>query len=94
METNRTLADSPSAADLATPAGASSENRRAVYQELCASYRFIDDFRARLLGFLPLASAGGIFLLLGPFAKNAAQYLLPVGLFGFTITLGLFSYEL
>src|SRR5437660_2078198 len=94
MERDRTIAESRSAAELGTPPGASSDNRRAVYQELCISYRFIDDFRAKLLGYLPLASASGIFLLLGPFAKNAAQYLLPIGLFGVAITLGLFSYEL
>lgn len=34
------------------------------YQELCNSYRAIDDFRAKLLGFLPLATGTGIFLLL------------------------------
>ena len=40
------------------------DNRRIVYQELCNSYRAIDDFRAKLLGFLPLATGTGIFLLL------------------------------
>jgi hypothetical protein len=67
-----------------------------VYEELCKTYRAIDEFRAKLLGFLPLASAGGIFLLLNnpenielmnPFIK-------PLGLFGFLVTLGLFAYEL
>lgn len=38
------------------------ENLRTAYKELCNSYRAIDDFRAKLLGFLPLAT-GGVFLL-------------------------------
>jgi hypothetical protein len=39
------------------------ENLKTVYQQLCESYRAIDDFRAKLLGFLPLATGTGIFLL-------------------------------
>lgn len=35
------------------------DNLKAAYQELCSSYHAIDDFRAKLLGFLPLATAGG-----------------------------------
>ena len=37
------------------------ENLRTVYRELCSSYRAIDDFRTKLLGFLPLATGAGIF---------------------------------
>ena len=75
------------------------ENLKAAYQQLCDSYRAIDDFRTKLLGFLPLATGSGIFLLLGPLSdKNtgdlAQQFMLPVGAFGFVITLGLFCYEL
>jgi hypothetical protein len=76
------------------------DNLKAAYQELCSSYHAIDDFRAKLLGFLPLASAGGIVILL----KNpeglksldeGTKYLLAaVGAFGGLITLGLFAYEL
>ncbi len=67
-----------------------------IYRELCASYRAIDDFRAKLLGLLPLATGTGIFLLLGDKTKlNAvAPYLGPIGVFGFVVTLGLFSYEI
>lgn len=44
-----------------------SENLRTVYKELCSSYRAVDDFRGKLLGFLPLASGTGVFLLIhGP----------------------------
>jgi ketosteroid isomerase-like protein len=73
------------------------ENLRAAYQQLCDSYRAIDDFRAKLLGFLPLATGSGIFLLLGPLSDqktSAQQFMAPVGVFGFVITLGLFFYEL
>jgi hypothetical protein len=75
------------------------ENLRAAYQQLSDSYRAIDDFRAKLLGFLPLATGTGIFVLLGPLSdKNshdlAKQFMAPVGAFGFVITLGLFFYEL
>src|SRR5215204_2208982 len=100
------------------------ENRRVVYQELCNSYRAIDDFRAKLLGFLPLATGTGIFLLVSnlisnvqdvqnPAPKTEVQnlaaktevpnlltpetmtaFLWAAGAFGFSITLGLFFYEL
>ena len=71
-----------------------------VYDQLCQSYRAIDDFRAKLLGFLPLASAGGAFLLLNDVLVNpekskfARAFVEPLGLFGFVITLGLFFYEI
>jgi hypothetical protein len=74
------------------------EDVRKVYEELCTSYRAIDDFRAKLLGFLPLASAGGIFLLVGTDARDLTPatkpFFLAAGTFGFFITLGLFFYEL
>jgi hypothetical protein len=31
------------------------ENLKTTYDQLCTSYRAIDDFRAKLLGFLPLS---------------------------------------
>ena len=67
-----------------------------IYEQLCQSYRAIDEFRAKLLGFLPLASAGGAFLLLNDpqKIKLAKPFLEPLGLFGFVVTLGLFFYEL
>ena|GEM_PF-492581 len=40
------------------------DNHKAIYTELCNSYRSIDDFRTKLLSLLPLATAGtGLFLL-------------------------------
>lgn len=71
------------------------ENLRTVYRELCSSYRAIDDFRTKLLGFLPLATGTGLFFLVTDDAKLKAahDYLGPMGVFGFVITLGLFFYE-
>jgi len=58
-------------------------------------YQKIDDFRAKLLGFLPLVSGTGIFFLLSESTfKVDRRYLLAVGLFGFAVTLGLLFYEL
>jgi hypothetical protein len=73
-----------------------SENLRTVYRELCTSYRAIDDFRGKLLGFLPLVSGTGIFLLIHDPSKPdiAREVLLPVALFGLLVTLGLFVFEI
>ncbi len=71
-----------------------------VYDQLCQSYRAIDDFRAKLLGFLPLVSATGIGFLLEKLQAaesvkgGARDVLAGVGLFGALITLGLFAYEI
>jgi len=67
-----------------------------VYEQLCNSYRAIDDFRSKLLGFLPLATGTGVFLLItDPEKIKFMQGLFqPIGAFGFIITLGLFFYEL
>ena len=71
-----------------------------IYDQLCLSYRAIDDFRAKLLGFLPLATGAGIWVLLDKVQNVAALdsaakgVLAAVGCFGGLITLGLFSYEL
>ena len=78
----------------------SPDEKLRAYEQLCISYRAIDDFRAKLLGFLPLASAGGAFLLLNDVLVNAEKskfakpFLKPLGLFGFVVTLGLFFYEI
>ncbi len=67
-----------------------SRNMAVGYEELCKTYNAIRDFRAKLLGFLPLASGGGIFLLL---EKSESGYLIPIGLIGALVTLGLWFYE-
>jgi hypothetical protein len=72
------------------------ENLRTVYKELCSSYRAVDDFRGKLLGFLPLASGMGIFLLIYEKERlaNVEKAFLPMGAFGILITLGLFIFEI
>lgn len=69
-------------------------NLKTAYDQLCVSYRAIDDFRAKLLGFLPLATGGGVFYLLSNQATVRKEFFLPVGIFGMVVTAGLFAYEI
>jgi len=64
-----------------------------VYKETCTAYHAVDDFRAKLLALLPIASGiGGVALL----EKQTAlqSHLFYIGLFGLLVALGLFFYEL
>lgn len=76
------------------------ENLRMAYQEVCKSYHATNDFRARLLGLLPLVSGVGIFFLLSDTLTDpskrafASQFLGPIGIFGCVVTIGLLFYEL
>jgi hypothetical protein len=70
------------------------ENLRTAYAELCTSYHAIDDFRAKLLGFLPLVTGGGLILLTGRADAVRKEFFWPVGLFGIAVTAGLLAYEL
>jgi hypothetical protein len=79
---------------MSTSEQAPPENIRMAYQELCKSYQSIVDFRAKLLGFLPLASGASLFAVLGNGKDPVPYYAGVAGLFGFAITLGLFFYEL
>lgn len=91
-------------ADTSGGAGDKIDRLKIGYEQLCKSHDAIDSFRSTLLGLLPAASAGGIFLLLNKDIIGAApceqaptllQSLLgPIGIFGFVITLGFFAYEL
>jgi hypothetical protein len=67
----------------------SHENIKPVYEQLCQSYRAIDDFRGKLLGFLHLASGVGIFLVV---REPGEGY--HTGVFGFVVTLGFFVFEI
>ena len=67
-------------------------NARLAYSELCKSYQSIVDFRAKLLGFLPLASGAGAYAVLSKEPSPPWEWV--AGVFGFMITLGLFLYEL
>jgi hypothetical protein len=71
-----------------------------IYQEICNNYRAIDDLRMKLMGALPLASGIGILLPVSGvsnfqkwFNEPTGFLLLPLGLFGFLITFGLFLFE-
>jgi hypothetical protein len=66
---------------------------------VCRSYERIDDFRAKLLGFLPLVSGTGLFFLVERANTNVVdrgspEFLVPAGIFGLVVTLGLLLYEL
>ena len=63
-----------------------------VYKEICSAYRKLDDFRTKLLGFLPLTSGVGVFAIL----KDAQQSpsLAALGLLGAIVTLGLGLHEI
>jgi hypothetical protein len=67
-------------------------NARLAYQEVCKSYQAIVDFRAKLLGFLPLASGAGAYVVLSK--EPSPPWAWVAGLFGFVVTFGLFLYEL
>jgi hypothetical protein len=69
-----------------------------AYDEVCRAYERIDDFRAKLLGFLPAVSGAGLFLLLrntglGGRARGKWELLTFGGSFGAIVTLGLLLYE-
>jgi len=69
--------------------GTRDDNLRTAYDQLCLSYRAIDDFRSKLLGFLPFVSGAGVLALLGPLKPENQAFLTPIGTFGFLVTLGL-----
>ena len=73
----------------------------AAYEEICKSYHAIDDFRMKLLGFLPLASLISVFLIdknalvatsaqTGIVENELVQF---AGIFAAMLTLALFGYE-
>ena len=68
------------------------EHTLLAYAELCKTYNAIRDFRARLLGLLPLASAAGILYLLDN-EPSSSVYLVAVGFLGAIVTTGLALYE-
>ncbi len=64
-----------------------------VYKEVCGSYHAVDDFRAKLLALLPIASGvGGIVLLDN--RQALSEHFVFIGLFGLVVTVGLFFFEL
>ena len=74
-----------------------SDNLKIIYTQLCDSYHKVDDFRSKLLGFLPLASGATLLGILNVDKNDqveVAPYFCEIGLFGMLITLGLLIYEL
>jgi hypothetical protein len=65
---------------------------REAYSQVCAFIRATDDFRAKLLAILPIASGAAVILLLAN--PDVSQYLGAFGLFGLVVTLALFLYEI
>jgi hypothetical protein len=70
---------------------------RDVYKEVCNSYHAIDEFRAKLLGILPIASLAGI-LVVGKeplILQPAGQHLIGfASFFAAAFTLALFLFEI
>jgi hypothetical protein len=76
------------------PDTGNANNIKLAYEQLCNSYRAIDDFRSKLLGFLPLVTGGGVLVLAGQALDKGKEFFLPAGLFGVAVTAGLLAYEL
>jgi hypothetical protein len=67
--------------------GSPQDELKVVYEQLCDSYRAIDDFRTKLLSLLPLVSeTDGM--------KSLGKFLFPIALFGLVVTVGLLCYEI
>jgi hypothetical protein len=67
-----------------------------AYAEVCKTYHAIDDFRAKLLGFLPVVSGVGALALVNTNAETltaSLSVLVFAGVFGALVTVGLFLYE-
>jgi len=71
-----------------------SESEALAYDQLCKSYHGIDDFRAKLLGFLPLATGAGILFTAKEGPSLLQNFPRQIAIFGFLIAFGLFCYEI
>jgi hypothetical protein len=73
-----------------------------VYEQICKTYHSIDDFRTKLIGYLPLSSLLGIFLLnkdslwINGTGQNvlSTEPITFASAFASLLTLALFSYEI
>ena len=73
------------------------ERLLAAYTEVCSSYHAVDDFRAKLLGILPIASLAGILLVSdkSPLLDEGTQQVVGFGsAFAAAFTLALFLFEI
>jgi hypothetical protein len=80
---------SPPADEKAAP-----ESLLKAYAEICNSYRAIDDFRMKLLGFLPFASVAGVLLLSKDIPSGQTKLVGYACFFASVFTLSLFLYEI
>jgi hypothetical protein len=71
-----------------------SDNLPIAYQVLCTSYHNIDEFRGKLLQYLPLATGAGLLFAAKDNHALLHNHPVPLGLFGLVVALGLFSYEI
>jgi hypothetical protein len=67
-------------------------NALPVYQQLCASYQSSEEFRTKLLSFLPIVSGAGIFAFVQ--TNITDLFFVPIGLVGAALAFGLFLFEL
>jgi hypothetical protein len=67
-------------------------NVLAVYQQLCTSYQSSEEFRTKLLSFLPIVSGAGIFAFVQ--TNITDLYFVPIGLVGAALAFGLFLFEM
>lgn len=84
--------------ELIPPASPAESSLLAAYAEVCRSYHAIDDYRVKLLGFLPLASIVGLVVLeKGEFSGTERvannEVVAYASFFAAAFTLALFVYE-
>lgn len=65
-----------------------------TYAEICNSYRAIDDFRMKLLGFLPFASVAGTLLLSKDISSAQSKLVGYACFFASVFIISLFLYEI
>jgi hypothetical protein len=65
-----------------------------LYAEVCKAHDAITNFRGKLLALVPTLSGAAFALIIGTREDFNLRLLLPVGIFGAAVTLGLFFYEL
>jgi hypothetical protein len=65
-----------------------------LYAEVCRAHDSITDFRGKLLALVPSLSAVAFTVFIGTGKHFDQRLLLPVGIFGVIVSLGLFFYEL
>src|SRR5215204_1537963 len=73
----------------------STDGLKTIYGQVCEAHKAVEDFKAKLLALLPIASGAGIFLLLSDkIPSEAKPHFVAVGIFGALVTVGLFLYDL